>query len=42
MKQPGCLAASAVGKSTPGAEPGPRIPDTVDVTGVAPQALQSR
>jgi hypothetical protein len=42
MKQPGCLAASAIGKSTPGAGPGPGIPETVDVTGAAPQALQSR
>jgi len=42
MTQPGCLAVSAIGKSIPGTEPGLRIPETVAVTGVAPQALQSR
>jgi hypothetical protein len=42
MTQPGCLAVSAIGMSTPGTEPGLRIPGTVAVTGVAPQALQSR
>ena len=42
MKQPGRLPVSAIGKSAPGAAPGSGVPQTSVVTGVAPQALQTR
>jgi|GEM_PF-6695624 hypothetical protein len=42
MNQPDRLPVSAVGKSIPGAAPGSGVPETTVVTGVAPQALQTR
>jgi hypothetical protein len=42
MNQADRLAVSAISKSAPGAALGSGVPETGVVTGVAPQALQTR